>query len=66
MLNLSDFFVLTGGKYGKPTWASDIQGANTGLLWTAGTTKFTDGLYYSVQLGVKARHNSASATGLTA
>lgn len=66
MLNLSDFFVVTGGKYGKPTWASDIEGSGGRLRWTQGTTKFVDGLYYSLQLAVKARHTHASATGLTA
>src|SRR5690606_2880124 len=27
LLTLSDFLVVTGGKFGKPTWASDIEGA---------------------------------------
>lgn len=65
MLNLKDFFVLTGGKYGKPTWASDIEGSNRGLGWAQGSTKFVDGLYYALQLGVKRRNASASAVGLT-
>ncbi len=65
MLNLSDFFVVTGGKFGKPTWASDVGGSK-GLSWNQGSTKFVDGLYYSLQLGIKRRNTHAAAVGLTA
>jgi hypothetical protein len=66
MLTLSDFFVVTGGKYGKPTWASDIQGANTPLLYAAGTTQFKDSLYYAANVAIKRRNSHAAAVGLTA
>jgi hypothetical protein len=66
MLTLDDFFVVTGGKFDKPTWASDMQGANTGLLYTQGGTSFKDSLFYFCELGVKRRNRAAAAVGLTA
>jgi hypothetical protein len=66
MLTVEDFFVVTGGKFDKPTWASDMQGANTGLLYTQGGTSFKDSLFYFCELGVKRRNRSAAAVGLTA
>lgn len=66
LLNLPDFLVVTGGQFGKPTWASDIEGAGGQLRWSQGSTKFVDGLYYSLQLGVKRRNSHASAISLTA
>ena len=66
MLTLDDFLVLTDGKFSKPTWVSDIEGAGGQLRWKQGTTQFVDALYYPFQLGVKERLSHSSAIGLTA
>ncbi|MGH2761384.1 MAG: hypothetical protein ACRDLD_02190 [Thermoleophilaceae bacterium] len=65
MLTLSDFFVVTGGKFGKPTWASEVQGASRGMLYKQGFTSFVDALTYPCQLAAKRRSSHASAIGLT-
>lgn len=65
MLTLSDFICITGGSFGKPTWASDIEGAGGRLRWGQGTTAFHDAVTYPLQLGVKRRNSHAAATSLT-
>ena len=65
LLTLSDFLVVTGGKFGKPTWASDIEGAGGRLRWKQGATSFVDAVVYPCQLAVKRRNSSAAAVGLT-
>jgi hypothetical protein len=62
-LTLSDLLKVTGSQ-DKPQWASDLQGATTGQLWSAGTTSFVDGLVYSLQLGCQRRNSHAAATAL--
>jgi hypothetical protein len=37
-LTLDDFHVVTGAKFSKPTWVSDIAGNNTGMIWKQGNT----------------------------
>ena len=64
-LTLSDVFRVTGSQT-KPTWASDVQGSNTGALWAQGTTQFVDGVSYPMNIGVQRRNTHAAATGLTA
>lgn len=65
MLTLDDFLIVTG-KYSKPTWASDVQGTNTGLQYNLGNTDFQDAVVYPLQLAIKRRNSHASAIGLTA
>jgi len=65
LLTLSDFLVVTGGKFGKPTWASDIEGAGGRLRWKQGATSFVDAVVYPCQLAIKRRNSSAAAVGLT-
>lgn len=66
MLTLSDFVRVTGQGIQKPTWASDLQGANAGMLWSQGTTQFGDAVVWPWALGMKRRNGSAAAIGLTA
>jgi hypothetical protein len=63
-LTLSDLCKVTGGWDAKPMWASDLQGATNGQLWSPGTTQFVDGLCYPLQLGVQRRNSHAAATAL--
>jgi len=63
MLTLSDLVRVTGGL-GKPQWASDLQGANNGQIWSAGTTQFVDGLVYPLNIGCQRRNTQAAATAL--
>lgn len=65
LLNLSDFFVVTGGKFGKPTWMSEIEGSGGRFRWSQGSTKFVDSIVYPINIAVKRRNASASAIGLT-
>lgn len=65
LLTLSDFLVVTGGKFGKPTWASDIEGSGGRLRWNQGNTSFVDAVVYPCQLAIKRRNSSAAAIGLT-
>lgn len=66
MLNLSDFFVVTDGQFGKPTWMSDIEGAGGRFRWVQGNTKFVDAIVYPIQLAIKRRNSHSAAIGLTA
>lgn len=68
----TDLFIITPGDLckvvgdiDKPTWVSDIQGANNGVLWQSDTTKFADACVYPIQLGVQRRNSHAAATALT-
>jgi hypothetical protein len=66
LLNLKDFFVVTGGKFGKPTWVSDIEGGAGGRFrWAQGSTKFVDAVTYPLQVAIKRRNSNAAAIGLT-
>lgn len=65
MLTLEDFIVITGGKFGKPTWASEIEGGGGKFAWKQGNTSFVDAVVYPIQLGVKRRNSHAAAIGLT-
>ncbi len=65
MLALSDF-VLAQGEYDKPTWMSDVQGTNTGMVWNQGSTSFVDAICYALGLGVHRRNTHGSATALQA
>lgn len=69
----SDWFALNKkdllrihGKYTKPVWASDIEGAGGKFRWAQGASNFVDSIFYSYQLGTQRRNGSAAATGLTA
>lgn len=65
MLTLSDFCVVTGGRLGTPTWASELAGTNRGMNWRQGFTSFVDALVYPLQVGLKRRNSHAAAVGLT-
>lgn len=65
MLTLSDFLIVTGGAYSKPTWASDIEGSGGRLRWNQGNTNFVDALVYPAELAIRRRNSHAAATGLT-
>ena len=55
---------MTGG-FDKPTWASDVGGSGgQEMSWQQGTTRFTDGLVYPLQLGVQRRNTQAGAIAL--
>lgn len=66
MLDLSAMLLVTDGKFGKPTWVSDIEGSGGKLRWSQGTTKFVDAIVYPYNLAIKRRNSHASAIGLTA
>lgn len=66
MLTLEDFHIVTGSKIKKPTFMSDLQGANKGLIWTVGSTSFKDAVVYPAGLAISRRNRSASAIALTA
>jgi hypothetical protein len=66
MLDLDAFLLVTDGKFGKPTWVSDIEGSGGRLRWAQGTTQFKDAITYPVNLAIKRRNSSAAAIGLTA
>lgn len=65
-LTLEDFHIVTGSRITKPTFVSDLQGANRGLIWSAGTTAFKDAVVYPAGLAMSRRNRSAAAIGLTA
>lgn len=65
MLTLEDFLIITGAKFSKPTWASDIEGSGGQLRWKQGNTSFVDAIVYPIQLGIKRRNSHAAAVGLT-
>ena len=65
MLTLSDF-VLVKGEYEKPTWMSEVQGTNQGMVWDQGSTTFVDAICYSLGIGVHRRNTHGSATALIA
>jgi len=54
MYNPDDLAIVTGG-ISKPTWASDLQGTNNGMVWNIGNTNFVDGLFYPCGLAFKQR-----------
>jgi hypothetical protein len=64
-LNLDDMFILTG-KFSKPTWMSDIEGAGGRLRWAQGATNLVDSVVYALNLGISRRNSMAAAIGLTA
>ena len=64
-LNLKSFVRVTGAIK-KPTWMSELQGANKGQIWSQGTTGFVDTIAYAFQIGVRDRAANSGATGLTA
>jgi hypothetical protein len=66
MLNLADFFIVTDGQFGKPTWMSDIEGSGGRFRWVQGNTKVTDAVVYPNNLAIKRRNGLAAAIGLTA
>lgn len=66
MLTLEDFHIVTGAKIKKPTFVSDLQGANRGLIWAVGGTSFKDAVAYPAGLAISRRNRSAAAIGLTA
>ncbi len=66
LVDPSAFILVTDGRFGKPMWASDIEGSGGRLRWTQNTTQFQDGLVYFFQLGIKRRNSHAAAIGLTA
>lgn len=66
MLTLKDFVRVTGTGITKPTWVSDLQGSNNGMLWSAGTTQFADAVVYPWALGMRRRNGSSAALSLTA
>lgn len=63
-LTLADLCKVTGGWDAKPMWASDLQGATNGQLWSPGTTQFADGLVYPMQFACQRRNSHAAATAL--
>ena len=66
LLTLEDFLLVTGGKLGKPTWVSDLEGAGGRLRWNQGSTTLSDALVYPVNVAIKRRNSHAAAIGLTA
>jgi hypothetical protein len=63
MLTPSDLFRIKGNQ-DQPRWASDIVGGGGSLSWRQGTTKFTDGLVYPVNVGAQRRNTQAAALAL--
>jgi hypothetical protein len=63
MLTPSDMFRIKGNM-DQPRWASDIQGSSQGAIWRPGTTRFTDGVVYPVNLGCQRRNTQAGAINL--
>ena len=63
MLSPKDLIRVTS-SIDKPTWASDLQGTETGMNWNLGTTKFTDALVWPVNFGAHRRNTHAAATAL--
>lgn len=64
LLDLSAFLIVTGGKFGKPTWYSDVEGSGGRFRWVQGTTRVSDAIFYPLQIAVKRRNSSAAAIGL--
>lgn len=63
-LSIPDLIRIETPGIPKPTWASDLEGSNTGSLWAQGTTKFVDGVVWPVNLGAHRRNVHAAATAL--
>lgn len=57
-------FEIVLGKFTKPTWMSDIMGANRAGVWNPGTTHFDDTVMYALGLAVRRRNTLAAATHL--
>ena len=66
LLSFDDLALVTGAKIKKPTWASTLQGSNTAMLYSQGTTAFKDTLVFPVGLATRRRQAHACARGLTA
>lgn len=66
LFNLKDMIRIDSGFGTTPKWASDLQGANQGMLWSQGTTAFGDGLVTLTQVGIQRRATFSAATALQA
>lgn len=65
MFNPQDLLIVHG-KYSGPTWASQVQGSVTGMIYNQGSTNFGDSLVCAAGLGCRDRRSTAAATNLTA
>jgi hypothetical protein len=66
MLTLDDLLCVTDGRWGKPVWASDIEGRGGRFHWNVGNTNFVDGLAYFFNIGIRRRNSHAANISLTA
>ena len=66
-VNMEDLLLVTGSGsgFGKAGWMNN-PGGGADLGWAQGTTAFTDGYYYTGQLGARRRNRMGSFTALTA
>jgi hypothetical protein len=66
-VNMEDLLLVTGAGagFGKAGWMNN-PGGGPDLGWAQGTTAFTDGYYYTGQLGARRRNRMGSFTALTA
>jgi hypothetical protein len=65
-VNMEDLLLVTGSGsgFGKAGWMNN-PGGGADLGWAQGTTAFTDGYYYTGQLGARRRNRMGSFTALT-
>ena len=65
-VNMEDLLLVTGSGsgFGKAGWMNN-PGGGADLGWAQGTTSFTDGYYYTGQLGARRRNRMGSFTALT-
>jgi hypothetical protein len=66
MLTLEDLLVISDARWGKPTWASDIEGRGGRFHWNVGQTNFVDGLVYFFNIGARRRNGFAANVSLHA
>lgn len=66
MLTIEDLLCITDGRWGKPVWASDIEGRGGRFHWNQGNTNFVDGLVYFFNIGARRRNGFAANVSLTA
>jgi hypothetical protein len=66
MLTIDDLLCVTDGRWGKPVWASDIEGRGGQFHWVQGNTNFVDGLVYFFNIGIRRRNSHAANVSLTA
>jgi hypothetical protein len=66
MLTLEDLLCITDGRWGKPVWASDIEGRGGRFHWNVGNTNFVDGLAYFFNIGARRRNGFAANNSLIA